>query len=94
MLHEVGHNVGLRHNFEASYDALNYKREFWDIEGLKVEALAAPAELIPTSGLSIAADDELYKGIWRPILKSTGPKPPSAMLFSDNVMTASGVGLV
>ena len=23
MLHEVGHNVGLRHNFEASYDALN-----------------------------------------------------------------------
>ncbi|MEO1171894.1 MAG: zinc-dependent metalloprotease, partial [Myxococcota bacterium] len=32
MLHEIGHNVGLRHNFEASYDALNYHREFWDLE--------------------------------------------------------------
>lgn len=32
MLHEVGHNVGLRHNFEGSYDALNYHREFWNIE--------------------------------------------------------------
>ncbi len=27
--HEVGHTVGLRHNFEASMDALNYKPEFW-----------------------------------------------------------------
>lgn len=32
MLHEVGHNVGLRHNFEASYDALNYNRTFWELE--------------------------------------------------------------
>jgi hypothetical protein len=32
MLHEVGHNVGLRHNFEGSYDALNYDRSFWDID--------------------------------------------------------------
>ncbi len=31
-LHEIGHNIGLRHNFEASYDALNYNRAFWDIE--------------------------------------------------------------
>jgi hypothetical protein len=27
--HEVGHTVGLRHNFEASMDAQNYKPEFW-----------------------------------------------------------------
>lgn len=31
MLHEIGHTVGLRHNFEASFDALNYQDEFWDI---------------------------------------------------------------
>ncbi len=31
-LHEVGHNVGLRHNFEGSYDALNYNREYWELE--------------------------------------------------------------
>jgi len=28
-LHEVGHNVGLRHNFEASTDALNFPKEYW-----------------------------------------------------------------
>jgi hypothetical protein len=28
--HELGHTFGLRHNFEGSYDALNFPREFWD----------------------------------------------------------------
>lgn len=31
MLHEIGHTVGLRHNFKASFDALNYHDEFWHI---------------------------------------------------------------
>ncbi|MBA2663811.1 MAG: zinc-dependent metalloprotease [Bradymonadaceae bacterium] len=31
-LHEVGHTVGLRHNFAASTDALNYHDEYWAIE--------------------------------------------------------------
>ncbi|MCB9538027.1 MAG: zinc-dependent metalloprotease [Myxococcales bacterium] len=31
MLHEVGHTVGLTHNFQASFDALNYQDEFWQI---------------------------------------------------------------
>ena len=29
LAHEVGHNVGLAHNFEGSYDALNYDDDFW-----------------------------------------------------------------
>lgn len=29
MAHELGHNVGLAHNFEGSYDAINYGDEFW-----------------------------------------------------------------
>jgi hypothetical protein len=31
MAHEVGHNFGLFHNFEASFDALNYRPEYWDL---------------------------------------------------------------
>lgn len=27
--HEVGHTLGLRHNFSGSYDALNYLPEYW-----------------------------------------------------------------
>ncbi|MEE2961424.1 MAG: zinc-dependent metalloprotease [Myxococcota bacterium] len=30
-LHEIGHNVGLRHNYEGSYDALNFNQEFWNL---------------------------------------------------------------
>ncbi|MCC6810095.1 MAG: hypothetical protein IT381_21880 [Deltaproteobacteria bacterium] len=31
MLHEVGHNMGLRHNYRGSSDALNYFDEFWKL---------------------------------------------------------------
>ena len=31
-LHEVGHTLGLRHNFEASTDALNYHRKYWELK--------------------------------------------------------------
>ena len=30
-LHELGHNMGLRHNFVASFDRANYPVEYWDI---------------------------------------------------------------
>ncbi len=30
-LHEVGHNMGLRHNFRASFDALNYFPQYWKL---------------------------------------------------------------
>ncbi len=30
-LHEVGHNMGLRHNFRASFDAINYFPEYWEL---------------------------------------------------------------
>jgi len=30
-LHEVGHSVGLRHNFSGSVDSLNYDRRYWEL---------------------------------------------------------------
>lgn len=29
--HEVGHTLGLRHNFSGSYDALNYNPRYWEL---------------------------------------------------------------
>ncbi len=31
MEHEVGHTVGLRHNFQGSYDSINYFDEYWEL---------------------------------------------------------------
>src|SRR5690606_8264783 len=31
MLHELGHTLGLRHNFSASADALNYHAPYWSL---------------------------------------------------------------
>ena len=31
--HEVGHTLGLRHNFEGSTDAMNFGAEFWKLKG-------------------------------------------------------------
>ena len=33
--HEIGHTLGLRHNFAGSTDALNYHDEYWEIETLE-----------------------------------------------------------
>ena len=30
-IHEVGHTLGLRHNFSGSYDSLNYFDEYWNL---------------------------------------------------------------
>jgi hypothetical protein len=29
--HEIGHTLGLRHNFSGSYDALNYHERYWEL---------------------------------------------------------------
>ncbi len=33
MTHEVGHTVGLRHNFQGTFDSINYFDEYWDLRG-------------------------------------------------------------
>ncbi len=50
-LHEVGHTLGLRHNFEASTDALNYGRTYWDIKGTGAEPLELPDDAQLAAGL-------------------------------------------
>lgn len=42
--HEVGHTLGLRHNFGGSFDALNYHEDFWPLRGSTPQPFAAMTE--------------------------------------------------
>jgi hypothetical protein len=37
-LHEIGHTVGLRHNFSGTSDALNYDPRYWELRKLSMSA--------------------------------------------------------
>jgi len=43
--HEVGHTLGLRHNFEGSSDALNYHPEYWALRGANPTPLAPMTQI-------------------------------------------------
>ena len=57
-LHEVGHTVGLRHNFQATYDSMNYFDSYWD---LRQETLIAPESMADLYTLN-AVSDAQYSG--------------------------------
>lgn len=44
--HEVGHSIGLRHNFQGSYDAVNFFDEYWELR---------PENIRPTLNFSLAS---------------------------------------
>lgn len=35
--HEIGHTLGLRHNFQGSYDSLNYPDSYWDLRAENID---------------------------------------------------------
>lgn len=51
MLHEVGHTVGLRHNFAGSYDAWNFDETYWE---LRDDGNLAPRHVDPLTDAEIA----------------------------------------
>ena len=49
--HEVGHTMGLRHNFQGSYDSLNYPDQYWEER----------AENLPDPTTGIKSYGDLYE---------------------------------
>src|SRR5205814_7108001 len=58
-LHEVGHNVGLRHNFRASYDALNYHPKYWELRSAGASSSQRFAGYNPTTSRALTTS---FKG--------------------------------
>ncbi|CAN5286438.1 hypothetical protein BH09MYX1_BH09MYX1_33700 [soil metagenome] len=42
--HEMGHTMGLRHNFAASFDSLNYRPQYWQLRTRNGTAVASCAD--------------------------------------------------
>ncbi len=56
--HEVGHTLGLRHNFQGSYDAVNYFDKYWELkrETLTLIQNGQPVVPLTPADLKIASD--------------------------------------
>ncbi|OBP14547.1 hypothetical protein A5320_12345 [Rheinheimera sp. SA_1] len=61
---------------------------FWQIDGMKVEALAAPNNLFPNSSLAIGTEDEWFHGQWRALFPPAGQSPAVPVPVTDNVTEA------
>jgi hypothetical protein len=46
--HEMGHSMGLRHNFTGSVDSLNYKPQYWQLRTRNGAEKACPASSVTT----------------------------------------------
>jgi len=53
-LHEVGHALGLRHNFAGSYDPMNYPKTYWDLRTNNGAKTPRPRYLDPESPAELA----------------------------------------
>jgi hypothetical protein len=65
MLHELGHTLGLRHNFAGSTDALNYGPKYWELRGY-VKSPTAPRpqpEWQISAGLQASFEQALNEGL-------------------------------
>ncbi|MBU2428260.1 MAG: hypothetical protein KKA56_15390 [Gammaproteobacteria bacterium] len=58
---------------------------FWQIDGMKVEALAAPSNLFPNSSLAIGTEDELFEGQWRVLFPPVGQSPTIPVPAVSNI---------
>ncbi len=47
--HEMGHSMGLRHNFTGSIDSLNYKIQYWQIRTRNGAEKACPNVFVPNT---------------------------------------------
>jgi hypothetical protein len=52
--HEVGHTVGLRHNFVGSFDAMNFADGYWDLRKQTIGVNVGGQRVLPTAPQNLA----------------------------------------
>ena len=81
--HEVGHTLGLRHNFEGSTDALNFHPEYWNQRGADGQPLDEPTTAQRDSGMNDYRLSSImdYTGRFHSDLKGVGHYDRAAIAF-------------
>lgn len=71
---------------ETPVNLISGGKIFWQVDGMKVEALAAPSQLFPNSSMAIGTEDEWFYGQWRALFPPAGQSP--AVPVDINAMEA------
>lgn len=90
--HEVGHTLGLRHNFQGSYDSLNYPDEYWQLREENLFAAGTLADIYRLTNLTEAQHEGQMRQLqyssimdygfgWESDLKGLGKYDKAALVF-------------
>ncbi len=66
--HEIGHTFGLMHNFQGSFDAVNFNDQYWDIKKASLSVVQNGTAKVPRTptdlkNLSDGTEDQLIRGL-------------------------------
>jgi hypothetical protein len=84
--HEIGHTVGLRHNFEGSFDAMNYNPQYWRLREMTFD------EDCSSDGYRTFSADGMVTGVVAP-RRCSGQTTAEQTAESAEVMRRLRVGL-
>ena len=90
--HEVGHTLGLRHNFQGSYDSLNYPDSYWELREENLQPVSTVEDFYALNQLTESQHEGLmrqkqYSSImdygfsWQSDLQGVGKYDEAALIF-------------
>jgi len=78
LLHEVGHNLGLRHNFQGSYDLMNFHSEYFDLKARERAGEVSQGDYAANYRTSSVMD---YTDLFEALAKKPGKYDVAAIKF-------------